>query len=187
MAETLQERCRRAEEAVCALTGENQRLKADNAELESTFNLQWKADRRAIRRWQQAHPGSDHIWPDRADMVVWLLDQFAALKKKLEKEQKKRMETDLAFALSDSVLPADFEPDLPPTIRLHKFIEKQAGRIAKLVGVLEQVTQICEDGDTGADFKRVVAAMQAARAVLEEEEQAVQTPARPSGEMKNPD
>ena len=45
-------------------------------ELESTFDLQWKADRRAIKRWQKAHPGNDMVWPDRADMVVWLMSQL---------------------------------------------------------------------------------------------------------------
>lgn len=44
-------------------------------ELEQLFDLQWKADQRAIKRWQKAHPGNERIWPDRADMVVWLMEQ----------------------------------------------------------------------------------------------------------------
>jgi hypothetical protein len=48
-------------------------------ELQRTFDLQWKADQRAIKRWQAAHPGSDLVWPDRADMVVWLMEQHDAM------------------------------------------------------------------------------------------------------------
>jgi hypothetical protein len=44
-------------------------------ELQELFDLQWAADQRAIKRWQAAHPGRGRIWPDRADMVVWLMDQ----------------------------------------------------------------------------------------------------------------
>ena len=55
----------------------NDRLeKAD--ELEKSFNLRWDADMRAIRRWQVAHPGNDLVWPDHADLVVWLLEQLSA-------------------------------------------------------------------------------------------------------------
>lgn len=49
-------------------------------DLSMTFDLRWKADMRAIKRWQEAHPGNDLVWPDRADMVVWLLDQMDAMK-----------------------------------------------------------------------------------------------------------
>lgn len=45
-------------------------------EHEHSFDLRWKADMRAIRRWQQAHPGNDHVWPDHADLCVWLMDQW---------------------------------------------------------------------------------------------------------------
>lgn len=43
-----------------------------------SFDLRWKADMCAIKRWQEANPGNDLTWPDHADMVVWLLDQFDA-------------------------------------------------------------------------------------------------------------
>lgn len=46
------------------------------AELEHLFELQWEADQRAIKRWQAAHPGNDLVWPDRADMVVWLMQEL---------------------------------------------------------------------------------------------------------------
>lgn len=44
------------------------------ADLECGFDLRWRADQRAIRRWQAAGPGRDLTWPDHADLVVWLLD-----------------------------------------------------------------------------------------------------------------
>lgn len=48
------------------------------AELQATFDLRWKADMRAIKMWQAAHPGTGLIWPDHADLVVWLLEQLEA-------------------------------------------------------------------------------------------------------------
>lgn len=47
-------------------------------ELQELFDLEWKADQRAIKRWQAAHPGNDLVWPDRANMVVWLMEQYDA-------------------------------------------------------------------------------------------------------------
>ena len=51
-------------------------LNHDNAQ----FNLRWNADMRAIKHWQAAHPGNDLVWPDHADLVVWLLEQLDALR-----------------------------------------------------------------------------------------------------------
>ena len=48
----------------------------DTDEYEAALNLRWDADQRAIKRWQAAHPGNDLVWPDHADMVVWLLEQL---------------------------------------------------------------------------------------------------------------
>jgi hypothetical protein len=43
-------------------------------ELEHTFAMRWKADMKAIERWQNA-TGKDLVWPDHADLCVWLLEQ----------------------------------------------------------------------------------------------------------------
>ena len=51
-------------------------LRRTNEGLQLTFDLRWKADQRAIKRWQTAHPGTDLTWPDHADLVVWLMDQI---------------------------------------------------------------------------------------------------------------
>ena len=44
----------------------------------ATFDIRWNADMRAIKRWQEAHPGNELVWPDHADMVVWLMEQLDA-------------------------------------------------------------------------------------------------------------
>jgi hypothetical protein len=48
-------------------------------ELQRTFDIRWAADQRAIKRWQEAHPDSERVWPDHADMVVWLMEQHEGL------------------------------------------------------------------------------------------------------------
>lgn len=44
-----------------------------------SFDLRWRADMRAIKRWQAANPGNDLTWPDHADLVVWLLGELDRL------------------------------------------------------------------------------------------------------------
>lgn len=48
------------------------------ADLEELFDLTWEADMRAVKRWREAHPGNELVMPDRADMVVWLLETYAS-------------------------------------------------------------------------------------------------------------
>ena len=61
---------------VCAEAADTiARLRAEVEALRGTFDLQWKADQRAIKRWQAAHPDKQHIWPGRTDLVVWLMEQ----------------------------------------------------------------------------------------------------------------
>jgi hypothetical protein len=43
-------------------------------ELQRTLDLIHDADMRGIKMWQEAHPGNDLVWPDRAKMIFWLLD-----------------------------------------------------------------------------------------------------------------
>lgn len=43
------------------------------------FDLRWKADMRAIKRWRAAHPGNELVMPDHADLCVFLLEEFAKL------------------------------------------------------------------------------------------------------------
>lgn len=50
----------------------------ESDELEALFDMQWEADQRAVKRWRAAHPDNDMVLPDRADMVVWLMEQLDA-------------------------------------------------------------------------------------------------------------
>ncbi len=52
------------------------KITEDRDDFARTFDLRWKADMRAIKRWQAAHPGNDLVWPDHADLVVWLMEQL---------------------------------------------------------------------------------------------------------------
>jgi hypothetical protein len=45
-------------------------------ELRENFNLRWAADMRAIKMWQAAHPERVRVWPDHADLCVWLMEQI---------------------------------------------------------------------------------------------------------------
>lgn len=38
------------------------------------FDIRWAADMRAIELWHAAHPGNELVWPDHADLVVWLME-----------------------------------------------------------------------------------------------------------------
>ena len=48
---------------------------AELTELRAFFDKCWQADQRAIKAWQEAHPGNDLVWPDRTKMIVWLLEK----------------------------------------------------------------------------------------------------------------
>jgi hypothetical protein len=60
-------------------------LRAEVEWYQRSFDLRWDASMRAIKRWQEAHPGNDLNWPDHADLVVWLLERDATLRAENEK------------------------------------------------------------------------------------------------------
>ena len=76
------ESCRRYRNQIASERGEFTggktiaQLEAEIAEHDASLDLRWKADMRAIKRWQEAHPGKELIWPDHADLCVWLLEQW---------------------------------------------------------------------------------------------------------------
>ena len=59
------------------------RLELEVLEHEQLFSLQWKADMRAIKMWQEANPGNDLVWPDSAKLSVWLLERLDAAREAL--------------------------------------------------------------------------------------------------------
>lgn len=52
-------------------------LRSQIAEFNSSFELRWEADRRAIKMWHAAHIDKTSIWPDQADLCIWLMDRVA--------------------------------------------------------------------------------------------------------------
>jgi len=77
-----------AEQIDAAYAQEREDLLDRVAELESLFDIRWKADQRAIKRWQDA-TGKHDTWPDRADMVVWLLEERDRLLAALDPDETK--------------------------------------------------------------------------------------------------
>lgn len=61
--------------AIDRLTAERDEAIAESAEQSASFDLRWKADMRAIKAWQEANPGNELVWPDHADLCVWLLGE----------------------------------------------------------------------------------------------------------------
>jgi len=51
------------------------RLTAELDEFQALFDLIWKADMRATQMWQDANPGNDLVWPDGANLTLWLMGQ----------------------------------------------------------------------------------------------------------------
>lgn len=67
------------------LRGQLTAVTTERDDLQANFDLRWKADMRAIKMWQEAHPGNDLVWPDHADLCVWLLEERERLLKLMEK------------------------------------------------------------------------------------------------------
>lgn len=65
-------------EGHAALEQEIADLRRQLEEHQRTFDLRWNASMRAVKRWQEAHPGKGLTWPDHADLCMWLMDQLEA-------------------------------------------------------------------------------------------------------------
>lgn len=74
--------------AVEDLQAKLDKAEEEKKEHEHSFDLHWKASMRAIKRWQEATPGNDLVWPDAADLQVWLLDKLA----RAERERDEALE-----------------------------------------------------------------------------------------------
>lgn len=48
-------------------------------DLQKSVELRDDADHRAIKMWQEANPGNDHVWPDSAKLTVWLMERIVEL------------------------------------------------------------------------------------------------------------
>lgn len=104
------------------LVDEIERLRREVAQREASFDLRWKASMRAIKRWQEAHPGNDLVWPDHADLCVWLMEQLdarsAAVNSCVEPEPcvshiaLEKAEAALRAAHEPAVLPGEMSKDI---------------------------------------------------------------------------
>ena len=50
-------------------------IKAENAELQALFDMQWKRMRTAEKLWCDAHPDRKNIRPDLGALIQWLMDE----------------------------------------------------------------------------------------------------------------
>lgn len=44
--------------------------------IQSSCDVRRGADSRAMKLWHKAHPGNERVWPDHADLCVWLMEQL---------------------------------------------------------------------------------------------------------------
>lgn len=59
------------------------------AELQSSMDVQMKSNERARTRYAEAHPQSNGRWPDRTDMVLWLMQAVDnAIKRECDAEEE---------------------------------------------------------------------------------------------------
>lgn len=68
---------------------------------ERRFDLQWDATMRAIKAWQK-ETGKELHWPDKADLIVWMLKKHDELEQKTERIMG-WIEEALKHGLSDRV------------------------------------------------------------------------------------
>lgn len=61
-----------------ATKGELVEALKERNEMQLLFDMRWAASMRAIKGWQEAHPGNDLVWPDSAELDVWALEQADA-------------------------------------------------------------------------------------------------------------
>ena len=66
------------EEATAEVNVLRAALAAGRDALQTSADLRWKADMRAIKKWQKA-TGKTLVWPDHADLCIWLMEQLDTL------------------------------------------------------------------------------------------------------------
>jgi len=56
-------------------------VEAERDEIQAVFDKMWEVDLRAIKAWQEAHPGNELVWPDRGKHATWLMPQLEDCKR----------------------------------------------------------------------------------------------------------
>ena len=73
---------------------ETEALQKELKELQSTFDLQWKANQRGIKAWQAANPGNDLVWPDQAKLVQWLIERAESAEREVRQLKSDMVDMD---------------------------------------------------------------------------------------------
>jgi hypothetical protein len=101
---------------------------SSEAELQFWFDMHQASDQMALAQWRAAHPGSELMIPDHADLVIWLLDQLAGINR-IERTPAGmidwKMEAERANRLLDSWERCD-RVDQSLAKRVGKMIEKDS-------------------------------------------------------------
>lgn len=96
---------------------------AERDELQATFALQHQADMRAIKSWQEAHPDQKNIWPDRCNMVSWLMGRMDELRKVIDSSDEVwRVLDENGTEIDIRHVVAATDPDKPARAELCKLI-----------------------------------------------------------------
>ena len=74
------------------MRGASDTARAECHDLNDLFELQLRADQRAVKRWREAHPGKETTSPDRADLVVWLMGQLDEARAECERLMARQCE-----------------------------------------------------------------------------------------------
>lgn len=67
------------EAKIAWLEADNATLQAELAERVASFEMRHESDMRAIKLWQEA-TGKELIWPNHADLCVWLMQELTTLR-----------------------------------------------------------------------------------------------------------
>jgi hypothetical protein len=102
-------------------------------ELQQVFDLRWSADRRATKRWQEAHPESDLVWPDHADLVLWLMERS----ERAPSDFRGRGQPATLELTKEMQLPPDFRPS---PLRLWE-VENNRDLVAELRGEIRNARE----------------------------------------------
>lgn len=131
-------------------------LESDIAEHKASFDLRWKADMRAIKRWQKA-TGRKLDWPDHADLCVWLMDTLTTQSALIETLTRERRE-----ALRERQIYADQAGELAQVATDHGIrMEAAEAALASLRNAVSQLQGTLEGTARNADAaqKRELAGM----------------------------
>lgn len=100
----------RLESSLSAALAAKERAEDALAEHKHSFDLRWQADQRARALWRKDRPDRDMIWPDHADLCVWLLEQRDALA--AETDETVRVPREPSETMIDAAFDATVWPDL---------------------------------------------------------------------------